>query len=85
MEEAVHNVRTPTTRQHRLPRKHTTKIPHSLKSLQYPQRCVEMGLTSLTKRCDLIRMFKFENDIEEINLSEYHHYTATGNASAEES
>ncbi len=47
-----------------------TKIPHSLKSLQYPQRCVEMGLTSLTKRRDrgdLIQMFKFETGIEVIN------------------
>jgi ribonuclease P/MRP protein subunit RPP40 len=60
-----------------------TKIPHSLKSLQYPQRCEEMGLTSSTKRRE-------RGDLKCSNLKTTSRQstsqnTTTGNVSTEKS
>ena len=49
-----------------------TKIPASLRNLPYVDRLKFWGLTSLEERStrgDLIQMYKFQNDLEFINLS----------------
>lgn len=47
-----------------------TKIPHKLKQFDYPTRCTNLGLTTLSTRRlrgDLIQKFKLENGLETID------------------